>query len=265
MSHPPQWNDAQRERMRRFGVDCIADVHCHCLPGIDDGPATLSDSLALCRRLAEDGVTSVAATPHQLGSYLGDNGAAEIRERVAQLQAVLLREEIPLELAAGGDVRIDERLVSLLSEGEISTIADLGKHLLLELPHEWFVDPTATIGELASRGVQPILTHPERHRYLADKVDEIDRWIDAGVVVQVTAGSLLGDFGRSAQKLGWQLAEAGLVHLVASDAHDAVRRRPCLTPAVEELSARFGEPFARLVCGENPRRVWRGEFIEEAG
>jgi protein-tyrosine phosphatase len=259
-----KWLPEQQRRLDEFRTSRCVDVHCHCLPGLDDGPATLEESLVLCEALARDGITTVVASPHQLGRYDRLNSAGVIREAVAELSAALASQSIPLEILPGGDVRIDERLVRLLEADEVVTVADVGYHLLLELPHELFVDPMPTIDLLREHGVQSILTHPERHSYLHGPLDWAADWVKHGAVLQVTAGSLLGDFGSHAFELGWALVEAGLVSLVATDAHDAVRRPPRMTAALMSLAERVGEDAARLLAIDNPQLVLNGQPIEQA-
>ncbi|MBA3482846.1 MAG: hypothetical protein H0T51_13635 [Pirellulales bacterium] len=202
------------------------------------------------------------ATPHQLGRYDGVNTAARIGETLAELQAELAAANIPLELTAGADVRIDERLLKLVQKGEALTAGPLGKHLLLELPHDLFVDPLPPIVELAERGIQTIMTHPERHRYLAGSTQRLEAWIAAGAALQITAGSLIGEFGRLAEQEAWRIVEAGMVGLVASDAHQAVSRPPRMTAAVEILTERLGREFAGAVCIHNPLKVFMGETVK---
>lgn len=261
MGSLPNWSLTQLARLDKWRMPRCVDIHCHCLPGIDDGPETLDDALALCRALVADGVTTVVATPHQLGVYDGYNTAELIRETVATLVTDLASAEIPLEVVVGADVRIDERLAKLLEEGEVLTPSDLRRHVLLELPHQLFVDPLPTIKSLADRGVQAIMTHPERHRYLAGAVDRIAAWVEAGAVLQITAGSLLGDFGAVPNQESWRLIHAGLVSLIATDAHDHRRRPPRLSQALEALAAELGDDAARAMCLENPLRIYEGERI----
>jgi protein-tyrosine phosphatase len=259
MSSTPNWSPPQRARLEQWGVERSVDVHCHCLPGLDDGPETVDDALALCRALVDDGITTVVASPHQLGIYDGYNTAELIRETLAEFTGELATAGIPLEVVAGADVRVDERLGKLLDKDEVVTIADARKWLLLELPHQLFVDPLPAIAELAQRNVGTIMTHPERHKYLAGAVDRIASWVDAGAAVQITAGSLLGDFGGTANQEAWRLVHAGLVSIIATDAHDAERRPPRLTAAFDALVAEIGADRARAMCLDNPLRVFRGE------
>lgn len=258
------WLPQQRERLRAYGVRRAVDIHCHCLPAMDDGPETLTEGVALCQALAEDGITTVMATPHQLGSFERTNSDARVRAALAELSAALREAEVPLELFTGGDIRLDERLPRLLDTGEICTLAGAGRHLLLEPPFEVFIDPMPMIELLTVRGLQPIVTHPERYPYLAGHSERLRGWIAAGAVLQVTAGSLLGEFGRRAAEQGWDLVTRGLVDLVATDAHDARRRPPRMSAALAILEERAGRDAARALCLENPLRVLDGQSIERA-
>jgi protein-tyrosine phosphatase len=261
MSEHLIWSPPQQARLDQWGVSRCVDVHCHCLPGIDDGPESLDDALDLCEALVADGITTVVASPHQLGVYDGYNAAAEVRAAVAELAAELETCDIPLEILPGADVRVDERLVRLIEADNVLTVADRRRHVLLELPHQVFVDPLPAIAALAASGVQTIMTHPERHRYLAGAVDRIAAWVEAGAVLQITAGSLLGDFGPLANQEAWRLIHAGLVSLVATDAHDSQRRPPRLTAALALIDRELGADAARAMCLDNPLRILRGETI----
>jgi protein-tyrosine phosphatase len=251
----------QQKRIERFGVPRSADVHCHCLAGLDDGPRTWADAVSLCRRIVDDGITTTIATPHQLGRYHRSNSAAKIRQAVETLTGELAQEHIPLEVLPGADVRVDEQVLALLDAQEIMTLADRGEYLLLELPHELFIDPQPLFDGLARRGIRPILSHPERHRFLQRSVAIVDSWVSNGVVIQITAGSLLGDFGRSARASAWELVQRGLVGLVATDAHDTAQRIPRLSAAIEMLSAEVGVELARQVCLVNPLAVVEGRDL----
>jgi len=240
----------------------FVDIHCHCLAGVDDGPDTEAQSLALCQALAEDGIGRVIATPHQLGRFSGCNEPAEIRQAVSSLNQELRRHRIVLHVVVGGDVRVDERLCAMLDTDSILTLADGGRYLLLELPHEILIDIEPLLVELSCRGIEAILSHPERHLVLTKQPAVVLRWLEHSVHLQVTAGSLLGEFGPLAERTAWQLLSYGWASLVATDAHDRHRRWPCMRIAFERIRLRLGERMARLVCIENPTRVLEGRSLE---
>jgi protein-tyrosine phosphatase len=247
--------DAQRRRLERFGAAEGVDLHCHCLPGLDDGPATADDAVALCRALAEDGTTTVVATPHQLGRYDGRNGAAVVTKAVASLQSRLDAEQVPLRILPGADVRLDERILPLLAAGEVLTVAGRGAWLLLELPHEAYIDPGPLIAALNARGVRSVITHPERHDAVRRSPDLVKPWLAAGAVLQLTAGSVVGDFGKFAEQAAWHWLAAGQAAVVATDAHDVARRPPRMTAAIDAIEKRAGAEFARRVCITNPAAI----------
>ncbi len=255
------WSPVQQRRLDEFQTARTVDIHCHCLPGLDDGPATLDDALQLCEALVADGITTVIATPHQLGRYDLLNSAAEIFATLLELSHELEARHIPLEIMPGGDVRVDERLPKLLDAGQIAPVADAGLHLLLELPHDLFVDPVPTIDLLAKRNLQVIMTHPERHPYLSRRFDWAEAWLSRGACLQITAGSLLGDFGGRAYEVAWHLVENGFATLIASDAHDAHRRPPRMSQAIQVLTERVGPHITRKLAIDNPLRVLSGEII----
>ncbi len=241
------------------------DIHCHCLAAIDDGPATRDGAIALCRGLVDDGVNVVVATPHQLGRFSDCNEASLIREAVVALNEELRCGDIPLTVMPGGDVRVDERICQLLESDKILTLADGGKYILLELPHEIFIDIEPLLVGLASLGIQTIISHPERHRVLSKQPNLLLKWLAGGVYLQVTAGSLVGQFGSTAQSAAWHFLASGWVSFVATDAHDLHGRRPLMRAAFEQITAQLGAVVARQVCIENPIRILEGQDIQMIG
>jgi len=238
------------------------DIHCHCLPGLDDGPATLAEALVLCRTLADDGVKIVIATPHQLGRFDGRNEPETIRNSVRKLNEQLQKEGIQLTVLPGADIRIDERIPSLIKKHEILTLADGGKYILLELPHDIFIDPKSLLSELSSAGITAIISHPERHRVLASQPLRVLKLLDAGACLQITAASILGCFGPLAKKASWYFLARGWASIVASDAHDTKQRSPMMRAAFEKIRQKFGEDLAHLLVIENPSRVINGKTLE---
>ena len=252
---PPPLSSAQRLRLEWFGAKQSVDIHCHCLPGLDDGPKTLPEAVALCRALVADGITTAVATPHQLGRYDRRNAGSEVREAVRQLRDALASEAVPLSVVPGADVRVDERLPALLDSGHVLTLADTGKYVLLELPHETFIEPLPLIRLLVARGVRPIVSHPERQEHVSKHPQLVVPWLKHGALLQVTAGSLTGDFGATAERCAWELLNSAAVAFVASDAHGAVKRPPRMTAAIDLIGRRLGKAAAGRLCVENPARV----------
>ncbi|MHC4326933.1 MAG: tyrosine-protein phosphatase [Planctomycetota bacterium] len=249
---------ADRQRFAREGY---IDIHCHCLPAVDDGPATKHEALALCQLLVDDGITTVIATPHQLGRFYGCNQAAEVRESVSMFNKELETHRIPLTVVPGGDVRLDERICQLLETDKILTLADGGRYILLELPSEVFIDIEPLLVELARLDVQVIISHPERNSVLIRKSGALLKWLSRSAHLQVTAASLLGEFGPMAQRAAWRFLSLGWASFVATDCHNSSSRRPRMKAVFKSISKKLGQATARWVCIENPLRVLKGQDV----
>jgi len=239
----------------------FSDIHCHVVPGIDDGAADMAEALAMVRMAVADGTNTLIATPHQLGSNAQVTPEA-IRSGVAALQAELDAAGIAASILPGADVRIEPELPALVRQGKVVTLADRGRHLLLELPHESYFPLDPLLAALDRRGVVGILSHPERNRGIIREPAVMRDVVAAGGLLQITAGSLFGGFGNSAKRLAESAVRDRLVHFVASDAHDTSRRPFGLAEAFERVAALTDDDYASLVCSINPGRVVRGDPIE---
>jgi len=253
--------DTQDSHPKRRRWQPFTDIHCHCLPGLDDGPETMAEALALCQRLVAEGIAVVVATPHQLGRFDGRNEAAKVREATSELNGQLQKAGIQLTILPGGDVRVDERLCRLLEADRILTLADGGKYILLELPYEIFIDVDPLLTELATLKVRAIISHPERHNALDRRPSVVLKWLDVGAHLQITASSLLDDVSPDVQRAAWYFLSSGWATLVATDAHNIDTLRPRMRAAFGSISKRLGEDLARLVCIENPSRLVNGQDI----
>jgi protein-tyrosine phosphatase len=232
-----------------------ADIHFHALAGVDDGPATMEDSLELARLAVNDGTGTVVATPHIRREYLAD--PSEVPARVAELQDRLERERLPLAIVPGGE--LDAEMVGSLSQEQLDLIA-VGprgaRWLLLEAPFSGLDGLVAAAAELRARGFGIVLAHPERAAaVLAAGCRVLREELAAGCVAQVSASSLTGAHGAEAQAAAWTLIDYGLAHALASDAHSA-RRAPCLDEGIDRLMA-GGATFAtaRRLVDINPREL----------
>ena len=236
------------------------DIHCHCLPGLDDGPLNNSEAVELCRSLVADGIGTVIATVHQLGRYDTTNNAAKIRDAVNAMNEQLRENDIDLCIMPGGDVRLDERIPLLLQTDNIMTLADGGLYLLLELPSEVFINIEPLLAELNDAGISTIISHPERCMALDKHPEILEKWLEQASL-QITAGSLLGHFGQRAQQTGWSYLEKRQAQFVATDAHDRQKRYPCMNAAFDCIATKLGPDIAHEVCVENPRHILNGTHI----
>lgn|GEM_PF-132889 len=229
------------------------DLHNHLLPGLDDGPADWPAALDLCRALVADGVTHAAATPHLYGPYTEPDRVEIIRFRTTQLVRRLAEEQIPLVIYPGADVRIDAQLAEALPQGKVPTLGRGGSHVLVEPPHDVWIDAPAVCDLLDAAGCVGVLTHPERHRHVQRHgLEVVQPWVDRGAILQITAGSLLGDFGAPARELAWQAIASPVPAIVASDAHNLHQRPPRIGVAAELIAARLGRPAALRLCRDFP-------------
>ncbi len=230
----------------------MVDVHCHLLPGLDDGPETLEESLQMAEMAIADGTTHVIATPHASSRYpFSPEAVAEAAGRLRQA----LGER--LHLATGCDFHLSpENLHELFQQPRQFTLNG-GSYLLLELS-DFAIPPgfEDTLYRLQQLGLRPILTHPERNPLLRKATARLDDWIGRGCLVQITAGALLGRFGPEAERAAVEWVRSGRVHLVASDAHNTTRRPPGLRQAYLQLARLAGEAVARALVADNPLAVY---------
>ena len=240
--------------------DGFVDIHCHLLPGIDDGARDWETTLAMARMAVADGTRTIIVTPHQLGNFSQNRGEA-IRQGTQRLQLLLEQHKIPLEVLPGADVRIEDNMIDLLENGDVISLGDCRRHVLLELPHELYMPMEGLLTELSRRGMVGILSHPERNKGILRDPELLPPLVDAGCLMQVTAGSLAGTFGQRSQKLAEWMLRQGLVHFVASDAHGVKSRRPLLKRAFNRVSLLVDQNTATDLCATFPAMVARGESV----
>ncbi len=232
----------------------MIDLHCHILPGIDDGAADLRTSLAMARMAVADGITVAACTPHMMPGIF-DNAGPAVRAAIAKLQAVLDSEGIALKLVCGADVHIAPDLIEGLRSGRILSLND-SRYFLFEPPHHVAPPRLAqVVFDIMAAGYRPIITHPERLTWIENHYDVITHLADRGVWMQVTAGALTGVFGRRASYWGDRMLDEGRVHLLASDAHDLRHRVPVLSDARRIVAKGFGEAIADQMVDVRPQMI----------
>jgi protein-tyrosine phosphatase len=230
------------------------DIHCHILPALDDGPAAWEESLEMAEMAVADGIAAIIATPHQLGNH-SHITAENVRIQVARLQSMLEQRGIGLELLPGADVRIDPDLTDKILSGEVLTLADQRRHVLLELPHELYIPLDRLLDDLRKVGLTGILSHPERNQGIINQPKVITNLVNQGCLMQVTAGSLTGMFGSRIQNFAESLVERGFVDFIASDAHGIKHRTPLLSRAFDRVVKLAGYDTAIDLFCRNPARV----------
>lgn len=232
----------------------MVDIHCHILPGMDDGAETIEQSVEMAEMAIADGITHVVATPHANAEYRYDPDL--IRRRRDELQG---RVGDRLTLATGCDFHLNfENLQDLRGNPAKYTI-NQKNYLLVEFA-DFSIPPGTddTLHQLLLLGVSPIITHPERNRLIRSKPEMLRKWLRQGCYVQITAQSLLGGFGESTQKQAKEWLEQDMVHFFASDAHNTAKRPLRLRQAFEATAEQRGEGVARALFFDNPLAAFEG-------
>ncbi|MEC2076060.1 tyrosine-protein phosphatase [Metabacillus fastidiosus] len=237
----------------------MIDIHSHILPNVDDGPQNINDSITMAQMAVEEGITKIIATPHhQNGRYI--NKKEKILKEVEALNQLLERENIHLEVLPGQETRIYGEIMGDLEKGEILSL-NQSNYLFIELPSGHVPRYTEQLlFDIQLKGLTPIIVHPERNAQIFEDPDLIYKLVEKGILTQVTAGSLTGQFGKEIQKFTCQLIEAGLTHFIASDSHNVTNRSFQFTAAMNILTKEFGNPVA-IVFKENAELIVDGNNI----
>lgn len=233
----------------------MIDLHSHLLPGLDDGAEDLEESLELARHYVAAGTTTVAATPHVSHAY--PTTSAEIERELLRVQAMVEAHGLLLTVVGGAEVETD--FLDELDADEIArlTLGGRGRFLLLEFPYDgWSPSLPAAVERLDKLGIAPVLAHPERNAVVQAGPQRLAGLVQSGALVQVTAGSLVGRFGRASEAAARSLVATGLAQIVAGDLH-SVGGRPTIDEAVRALPkhhVRFltSEAAASVLAGRRP-------------
>lgn len=235
----------------------MIDIHSHILYGLDDGAEDRDTSLAMLKMAAETGTTDIVATPHSDSNF--QYQPALVDERIAELNE--LTGNTP-RIHRGCDFHLSiDNVQACLEDHTPYTINGLC-YLMVEFA-EFFVPPSTEniLGELSQRGITPVITHPERNPVLRGSTARLEKWIKSGCVLQITAQSLTDRFGRQARDMTWTWLRKGMVHVLASDAHDLVHRPPRLDLAHTLVTEKLGEDMAELLLVTNPGAIIRGDEV----
>ena len=235
----------------------MVDIHCHILPDVDDGPTTWEASTAMCRMAAADGVQHIVATPHANYEYEYDRAAHE--ERLARLRVIAGN---VVSLSLGCDFHFTyENLQGALAEPGRYCIGDT-RYLLVEFS-DFAIPPTTSdhLKELVKHGITPIITHPERNPILQRHPEQLAEFFQLGALLQVTANALTGRWGKVSRKMAETLLRNGMVHVLASDAHDLRDRKPVLSEGREAAARLVSPEAARALVNDNPRAIISGQPV----
>lgn len=240
----------------------MIDLHTHILPGLDDGSRDIEETLVMLQMAAKDGVEILAATPHVItGDYHSER--EDILQAVAALNQEIERAHIPVQVVPGAEIRLEPDLPQRQSRGELMTINDTGRYLLVELPTAYIPDYTERVlYDLQLQGITPIIAHPERNIGFNNHPDMLVELVSRGILLQITTGSITGLFGKNTQKTTLKLIQEGCVHIIATDMHSLRgHRSPEMSPAYTRVQKHFGTETAEILTCINPERIIKGEDI----
>jgi len=238
----------------------MIDLHCHILPGVDDGPPDEVEVLKMANAAVEAGITHVFATPHHLNGRF-ENSKVEIIDSVIRINNLFRSENIPLTVHPGQELRIHQELLHSLDRNEVLTLDNKGSYLLLELPTGEV--PTYThdvVYELLLKEITPIIVHPERNREIIENPELLYNLVQEGALTQITSGSILGQFSKKVKTFSERLIEHHLAHFIASDAHNVRTRGFSLQQALNSVTAKFGKQTAYHFV-ENAQLVMLGQSL----
>lgn len=238
----------------------VVDLHCHILPGIDDGSKDWETSLKLAQDAVDDGVTHALCTPHTLnGRFL--NHKADVIKLTEEFQDKIDQAGIPLTVFPGHEVRLSGGLLDALDNEDILFCDEDGQYMLLELPSNEVPHYTKNmVFQLQQRGITPIIVHPERNNEILEEPTKLQEFLEMGVLVQITASSYTGIFGKKIEDCSREFIKAGQCAFFASDAHDLPRREYQMHAALDKLAKEFGEGKKQEYLS-NAQKVVNGEPV----
>lgn len=241
----------------------LIDLHCHLLPGLDDGPEDLQTSLKMARLAVSNGITHIICTPHiHPGRY--ENSTAIIRQACIAFASELARNRVKLRLGFAAEVRFGSELMLGVKDGSIPFLGEWKgrKTMLLELPHGDVPFGAARMTQwLLKQGITPVIAHPERNKGIMQQPTRLRPFLQQGCLLQITAASVAGQFGEPARRLAHHLLRERVVSVMASDAHNLKHRPPHLKHGLEIASQILGERDAKHLVLDTPWLISQGQFV----
>lgn len=238
------------------------DLHCHFIPGIDDGARTMEEALQLLRLAEQNGISHIVATPHINPGYF-DNTQAIIQQGLSELKQQVKAEGLAIQLAAAAEVRLCAELPHWAESGMLPFLGEYQgyKVLLLEFPHSHVpAGADRLVKWLLTKQILPMIAHPERNRDIQNDIKKLLPFRRTGCLFQLTASSVLGDMGESSQHTALQLLEEKAFDIVATDSHNLLRRPPKLAEARDFIAGLCGDDYAALLTHGKPAQISRSHF-----
>ena len=242
----------------------MIDLHCHILPGVDDGSPDMETSLEMLRIANRSGIRAIVATPHCSRDFPEQNLLSrQLADRFVRFNDLLTEEGIPVQVYPGMEIMVNEYFGDLLAQGRFLPLAGTA-YMLIEFDFDTSPDVVEqAIGLVKRKKLIPLIAHPERYYCVQWKPKLVERWKQAGAVMQVNRGSIQGKLTEQAEICAWKLLQEGWVSVVASDAHSSHFRRPELSSVLQELAEKFSWAYAAELLIVNPARILQGATTKE--
>ncbi len=241
----------------------MIDLHCHLLPGIDDGARTLAEALDMARAAVDNGIDHAVMTPHlHPGRY--ENTRSRTEEPLREFRAALRKEQIALEISVAAEVRLDVEILPLLEQEEVPFLGEMDGYriMLLEFPHGHITHGAENlIQKLLDNKIRPIIAHPERNKDVIRDPAKIEPFVEMGCLLQLTASAVAGRFGDGPHLRARQLLERGIVFALATDAHNLKGRRPELREGVLAAAEILGQEAAHDLVYKGPLAIIGDSYV----
>ncbi|RYL95178.1 tyrosine protein phosphatase [Sporolactobacillus sp. THM7-4] len=238
----------------------MIDIHCHILPGIDDGAGNEQISLSMAKEAVAEGITQIVATPHHRNRHW-DNPKHSVLTMVKALNRLFEREKAGIEVLPGQEVRIFGEMAEDAADAELLSVNETGKYILVEFPtHHVPRYAQQLFYDLQVKGVTPVIVHPERNQEIFEHPDILYEFITDGALSQVTAASIAGKNGKKVRKRTLQFIEHNLTHFIASDAHNVTKRPFYMKKAFLEVKKRYGPEIVHTFKN-NAKQLINGDHV----
>jgi protein-tyrosine phosphatase len=238
----------------------VIDLHCHLLPGIDDGPARLEEALEMARIAVANGITEAYVTPH-LHPGRWENDLPKITAAVEAYRAAVAQAGIPLEIGYAAEVRLDYEILPLIEANRVPFLGTLDgfRVMLLEFPHSHVpVGADKFVAWLLAHKIRPMIAHPERNKDLMRDPAKLEPFVREGCLLQLTADAVAGEFGEDCARRAHEFLERGWVTILASDAHDTTDRPPRMAAGRDAAAKIVGAEAAQRLVNDTPSCIVRG-------
>lgn len=231
----------------------MIDLHCHILPGVDDGARSLNHAVEMGRRAWDDGIEKIVATPHLFRERLGQSDFAIIQKKREELNGAFREKEIPVQLFPGAEVHISHNLMEEICANRNELVINEGSYMFVEFPRDHvFPSVKELFFDVMKEGISPIIAHPERNPAFMKNASLLYELVKMGVFIQSNAGSFLGKYGKGTEARAFSLLECRLIHFIASDGHGVRAIPPRLSQAFKSASRVVGDEYAWAMVKDNP-------------